>query len=173
MDRLVSLLTISAREAWEITAHCEAEFVWCPDNLTADIMGPELFRRYGQPYYEALADVMHPVRKRLVAHMDGHLAALVDLIATTPVDVIESFTPPPNGNLRLDEAWEAWADKVLWVNFPPALHLLDHEEMQERLLELVASVPQRRRLAFEISENIPDDLLAGNLLALAEALQEA
>lgn len=172
-DRLVSLLTLSAREAWEIAAESESEFIWCPDNLTADVMSPELYRRYGQPYYEAVAEVTRPRGKKLVAHMDGQLAALADLIAQTPVNVVESFTPPPNGNLRLADAWERWSDKVLWVNFPPALHLLEAQEMQERLWELAASVPQRRRLAFEISENIPEDLVAGNLLTLAEAIQEA
>jgi hypothetical protein len=172
-DRLVSLMTRKALEGWKIVARSDAEFVWAPDNLTADILSPELYRRYAQPYYEALAEVLHPAHKRIVAHMDGHLLTLAELIAETPVDVIESFTPPPNGNLRLDEAWSAWANKCIWVNFPPSLHFLEPEEIQERILELVAQAGQRRRLAFEISEDVPRDLVAPNILAIAEALREA
>ncbi|HEY3397468.1 MAG TPA: uroporphyrinogen decarboxylase family protein [Armatimonadota bacterium] len=172
LDRMISSMTKRAVAHWKLTAASDAEFVWCPDNLTSDIMGPELFRRYAQPYYEALADVMHPAHKRLIAHFDGHLAVLKDLIAETPIDVIESFTPPPNGNLRLGEAWEAWRDKVIWVNYPPAEHLHDPEEIKSRIRGLVAEAGHRRRLAFEISEDVPLDLAPTNFAAIAEALAE-
>ena len=53
------------------------------------------------------------------------------------------------------------------------MHLLDPEAIKERIGEYLAEIPQRRRLAFELSENVPVDLLPGNLLAIAEALREA
>ena len=170
LDRLVSLVTRKAGESWAMIAACGAEFVWAPDNLTSDILSPELFRRYAQPYYEALAGALRPAGQKIVAHMDGHLAALTELIAETPVEVVESFTPPPNGNLSLGQAWRAWPDKVLWVNFPPAWHLGTPERIQEQVLDLAGEVPQRRRLAFEVSEDVPPDLVAANLTALSEAL---
>lgn len=172
MDRLISAMTQKARDCWEIVAQSEAEFIWAPDNVTSDILSPKLFRRYAQPYYEALAEVMHAAGKQIIAHMDGHLAALRDLIAATPIDVVESFTPPPNGNLSLAEAWAAWPDKKLFVNFPPAEQLRDPEEIKQRVKELVAELPQRRRFAFEISEDIPVDVAATNIAAIAEALEE-
>lgn len=172
LDRMISVMTRKQSECWELTAHSDAEFVWAPDNLTADILGPELYRRYAQPYYEALAEALHPHHKLIVAHFDGHLAALAELIAETPIDVVESFTPPPNGNLALGEAWQAWAPKVLWVNFPPSGHLAEPEQIKAQVQALVAEVPERRRLAFEISENVPDDLAAGNFATIQEALEE-
>jgi hypothetical protein len=172
LDRMVSAMTRKESECWELVARSDAEFVWAPDNLTADILGPELYRRYAQPYYEALAEALHPRHKLIIAHFDGHLAALADLIPQTPIDVVESFTPPPNGNLALGEAWQAWSPKVLWVNYPPSGHLAETEQIKERVKELVAELPERRRLAFEISENVPEDLAPGNFAAIQEALEE-
>jgi hypothetical protein len=172
LDRMISAMTVKDAECWQLVARSDAEFVWAPDNVTADILGPELFQRYAQPYYEALAEVMHPHHKRIVAHFDGHLAALAELIAATPVDVVESFTPPPNGNIALGEAWEAWAPRVLVVNYPPAGHLAEPEQIKARMVELVGQVPAWRRLAFEISENVPEDLIAINCEAIQEALEE-
>jgi len=172
LDRMISLMTRKATECWALVAQCSAEFVWAPDNLTADVMSPELYRRYAQPYYEALAEVLHPLHKKIVAHFDGHLAALADLIAETPVDVVESFTPPPNGNLALGDAWRTWSDKVLWVNFPPAGHLHEPKEIKARMKSLVAELPERRRIAFEISEDVPVHRMVANFTAIAEALQE-
>ena len=94
LDRLVNLMTVQAQEAWKIVARSDAEFVWAPDNLTADVLSPELYRRYGQPYYEALAEVVHPAHQRIIAHLDGHLLTLTELIAATPVDVVEKLYPP-------------------------------------------------------------------------------
>jgi hypothetical protein len=172
LDRMISAMTLSQVECWKIMARSDAEFVWAPDNVTADILGPELFRRYAQPYYEALAEVLHPHHKRIIAHFDGHLAALAELVAETPIDVMESFTPPPNGNLALGEAWEAWAPKVLWVNYPPSGHLNEPEQIKQRMVQLVREVPEWRRLAFEISENVPEDLLATNCAIIQETLEE-
>lgn len=172
IDRLISVMTQKARDCWQIVAQSEAEFIWAPDNVTSDLLSPELFRRYAQPYYEALAEVLHAAGKKIIAHMDGHLAALSDLIAATPVDIMESFTPPPNGNLSLAEAWRVWPDKILLVNFPPSEQLRAPEEIKRRVQELVAEVPERRRLAFEISEDIPLEVAATNIAALAEALEE-
>lgn len=172
LDRLVSLLTRKAAEAWAIVARSGAEWVWAPDNVTADVLSPGLYERYAQPYYEALAEVVHPAGQRIVAHMDGHLAALEELIARTPVDVIESFTPPPNGNLSLGRAWRAWPDKVLWVNFPPSAHLDEPSRIRARMRELAAETPERRRLAFEVSENVPLSRAEENLAALAQTLEE-
>ncbi len=171
LDRMISAMTRKQTEHWEIVARSDAEFIWAPDNLTADILGPELYRRYAQPYYEALADALHPHHKLLIAHFDGHLGSLAELIAETPLDVIESFTPPPNGNISLHEAWQAWAPKVLWVNYPPSGHLAEPEQIKQRVHELVAEVPEPRRLAFEISEDVPPDVAAVNFAAIQEALE--
>lgn len=172
LDRMISAMTVKQAEQWEIVGRTEAEFIWAPDNVTADILGPELFRRYGQPYYEALAAALHPHHQLIVAHLDGHLAALAELIPETPIDVMESFTPPPNGNLGLGEAWEAWSPKVIWVNYPPSGHLAEPEEIKARVKGLVAECPERRRLAFEISENVPLDRAVANFAAIQEALEE-
>ena len=172
LDRMISVMTVKQAEQWRIVARTDAEFIWAPDNLTADILGPELFRRYAQPYYEALAEALHPHHQLIIAHFDGHLAALQDLIAETPIDVVESFTPPPNGNLSLKEAWQAWAPKVIWLNYPPSGHLAEPKQIKQRVKELVAEVPERRRLAFEISENVPLDLAPTNFAAIQEALEE-
>ena len=172
LDRMISAMTLKQVDCWKLVAQSDAEFVWAPDNLTSDLLGPELYRRYAQPYYEALAEVVHAHHKLIVAHFDGHLAALAELIAATPIDVVESFTPPPNGNISLREAWQAWAPKVLWVNYPPSGHLAEPEQIKARVKKLVAEVPEWRRLAFELSEDVPEDLVAINCAAIQETLEE-
>ena len=142
LDRMISAMTVKQAEHWQMVARSDAEFIWAPDNLTSDILGPELYRRYAQPYYEALADALHPRHKLIIAHFDGHLAVLDDLIAETPIDVVESFTPPPNGNIPLGEAWQKWAPKVLWVNYPPSGHLAEPEQIKQRVIELVHEAPR-------------------------------
>ena len=48
---------------------------------------------------------------------------MIHLIARTKLDVIEAFTPPPIGDLPLEEARTAWKGKVIWANFPATAYL--------------------------------------------------
>lgn len=44
-------------------------------------------------------------------------------VAETPLDFVESFTPPPDCDLPLGDARRAWPGKTLMVHLPSSLHL--------------------------------------------------
>ena len=50
--------------------------------------------------------------------MDGRVGVLKDLIAKTPIDIVEGLTSPPMGDLPIGEALSLWKDKVVWTGFP-------------------------------------------------------
>lgn len=165
-------LTRVARECAKIIAQSSAEFVWLPDNITGEVAGHRLFAERLQPYYIEMAAILHPAGKRLVSHMDGFMRPLKEVVARTPIDVIEAFTPPPDGNLPLDEAREAWSDKAVWINFPSSVHWYEPERIKEVTRELVAQGAKVPGFAISITENMPAQVGARSLKAIAEALAE-
>jgi hypothetical protein len=60
---------------------------------------------------KAIAPYLQQVVKIVGTHYDGRLASCNDLIADAPIDLIESLTPPPEGDLVLAEARAAWPSK--------------------------------------------------------------
>jgi hypothetical protein len=146
--------------------------VWLPDNITGEIAGPPLFEQYLAPYYREMASLLHARGKCLVCHMDGMLRCLRDSVAQTALDVIEAFTPPPDGNLPLDEARRAWQAKAIWMNFPSSIHLADPQRIQATTLELVEQASPTTGFLISVTENIPASVGTRSLEAIAEALRE-
>jgi hypothetical protein len=70
------------------------------------------------------------------------LSAYKDLIPLTGVDVIDGFSPPPVGDLPLEEARAAWGERmVIWVDFPRQVFGLGPVATREYALDLLRSDP--------------------------------
>ena len=89
----------SREPLYEIAAKSPAPIVLCGDNVDGVLVSPKLFEKYFMPVYEKQAEVLHEHGKLMAVHMDGRVKALKDLIAQTPIDIIEAFHPPPMGDL--------------------------------------------------------------------------
>jgi hypothetical protein len=118
VEGVLQRMAIADEAAWEIAAESPAEVVWSAENITGSITSPRLYARFCLPYYNRCADALHKTGKFYGVHMDGLLAVLQEGIAASHLDFVEAFTPPPMGDLSLEDARRAWPDKTLWVNFP-------------------------------------------------------
>jgi len=172
VEELLGIILEKQREMWRIVANSPAELVWCPDNITGVITGPKLFRRYLIPYYNEVTDLMHSKGKKVVTHMDGPLRSIVREIGETPIDVIEAFTPPPDGDLPLDEAKRSWPDKVIWINFPSSIHIASPERIREVTMRLLKEAIPGDRVLFGVTENIPEDAWRRSLRIITDNMRD-
>jgi len=171
VEAVLAAMFDQAVEVARLLAESPAEFIWLPDNLTGVVAGPPTFRRYLAPYYEQVCAILHAAGKVPLSHMDGLLQCLVDEVGRTDLRVIEAFTPPPDGDLPLAEAFRAWPGKAIWINFPSSVHLAPPERIKQVTRQLVAEA-EGRGLVISVTENIPAHVGGGSLRAIAEALQE-
>ncbi len=125
---------------YEIAAKSPAEVVWYPDNVDEVLVNPQLFEKYFVPAYKEAGEIIHKGGKLFAAHFDGRMANLKDLLAQTPLDIIEAFTPPPMGNLHPKDAFEAWPDKVLWMGMPGTVYEMGEQGVKEFMLYLLENV---------------------------------
>jgi hypothetical protein len=172
LDRLVGLMAARDEEALTIAARSPAEAVWSAENLTGDIVGPEVFRRYHAPYYERAAGILRPMGKLYGVHMDGRLRSLKDLIGSTAMDFVEGFTPPPLGDLGLEEARAAWPDKAIWVNIPGNFFLGDDRAVIRALRGLLRQGAAAGGFLLTLTEEFPDPERSLRLVAEAVAGHE-
>lgn len=147
-------------ELYRIVADSPAEIVWCPDNINGIVTSPRLFEKYCIPFYNRQAQLLHKKGKILEVHMDGKLKCLRDLIAKTDVDVVEAFTPPPMGDLPLDEARSTWGrETVIWVNFPGSVFMLGEKAVRRLTIELLRSIAPGERFVMGVTEDIAGDTM--------------
>ncbi|MFB5067269.1 MAG: hypothetical protein ACE3NC_08840 [Candidatus Wallacebacter cryptica] len=156
----------------EIMAEGPGRFVSVLENFTAETMGPVRFSQFHIPVYEKLFPILQQSGKIVGTHYDGKLESCKDLIATAPIDLIESLTPPPEGDMTLAECRQAWPDKLFWSNINVSNYYLPKDELKELVHDLVKqAAPDGRRLAFEVSEQYPDNWKESMMIVL-ETLNE-
>ncbi len=158
MMELYETLLKNLRKRIEIVAEGPGQYVSVLENFTAETMGPRRFSRYHIPIYKELFPVLQDSGKIVGTHYDGKLASCRELIAEAPINLIESLTPPPEGNMTLSECRASWPDKLFWSNISASTYQLKPKKIKEVILGAVQqAAPDGCRLAFEISEAIPDN----------------
>ena len=163
---------VNYRRAAEIVADGPGRFVSVLENFTADSIGPKRFAEFLLPVYNELFPSLQTAGKIIGTHYDGRLASCQKLIASAPIDLIESFTTHPEGDMTLTEARQAWPDKLIWSNLNVACYDLPPRELHDLVLERVSEGgSDGKRLAFEVSEQYPDNWKE-SLPVVLEALME-
>jgi hypothetical protein len=172
VERVMEAMMDKAREIWAIIADSPAQFVWCPDNITGEMTGPPLFDKYCIPYYREITEIMHRKGKRVLAHMDGMMRWLLDSVRKTDLDIIEAFTPPPDGNLPLAEARKAWKGKVISINFPSSVHIEDPETIRRMTIKLLREAAPGDGFIIGVTENVPKSVGTRSLSVIAETINQ-
>jgi len=120
--------------------------------------------------YITMTEMTH--RERLmVATQNGRLNVLKDLIAQTPIDIIEAFHPPPMGDMPVGEALSLWKNKVIWIGLPSSIYALGPDVTKKYALDILRDVGTGERLAVAMStENLVSN---ENLLMLTSVFEKA
>ena len=171
VEDLYRAISKSREPIYEIAAKSPAPIVFCGDNVDGAMLSPKLFEKYLMPEYEKQARVLHEHGKLMAVHMDGRVRTLKDLIARTPIDIVEALPPPPMGDLPIGEALSLWKDKAIWVGFPASEYALGPEATKKLALSLLREVGPGDRLVIEISAENP--VSDENLLMMASVLEKA
>jgi len=171
VEDLYKTISRSREPLYEIAAKSPADIVLCGDHLEGILVNPRIFQKYFMPEYEKQGKVLHAYGKLMAVHMDGRVAVLKDLIAKTPIDIIEGLHPDPIGDLPIGQALSLWADKVVWMGFPGPVYALGPEATKKNVLKLLRDVKPGYRFAIEMStENLISN---DNLLMLTTVLENA
>jgi hypothetical protein len=141
-------------------------------NETGNVMGRERFEKYVLPLYYEAGEILHKKGKIFGPHLDGNNKVWADLIANSPVDYIEAFSPFPDTDMEFEEAYNLWKDKILWINFPSSLHLSSEEKIKETVSKYIEIAKKDYRLIIGITEDIPKDRWQKNLLCISEIINK-
>ncbi len=132
----------------ELCAGSLAEaFIFWEDSSTTNI-SPSYFEKYSAPEIEQYAKIMHQNGKLLIHHACGHIKALVPLMAKTGIDMIESVSLPPTGNIYPWEVKNMLRDNVSNVSIAggiePTFFLGSTiEQLEEYVRELINKMGKR------------------------------
>ncbi len=151
-DLLADVTCDMCREACKTPA----QYVKLWDNLSIEMIGPRAYRELLVPAYRRMLEIFASADKRLLVHYDGRLRAVADDVAALEIDGIDSFTEPPEGDMRTAEARARWPEKFLWLH-PSLGWFRGPAGVLEQNIRRMAREAGPRRYCFLISEEAPPD----------------
>lgn len=151
---LLELMTELTLEKVRQAAKGPARYIKLWENLSLEMIGPRQYQLRLVPIYRRILEILAAADKRLAVHYDGKLGAIDDEIAALDIDGIDSFTPPPEGDMTVAEARACWPDKFLWLHPPLGWYEEDPATLARRIQNMVRDAGPRR-YCLMISEDIP------------------
>ena len=169
--KLHDALTEDRRRVYPIIAESPAHAVNYGGNVSPEIMGLERFEKYVVPHYDEMAEALHKTGKLVGVHMDANNLLFADALARSSIDYVEAFTPPPDCDMSVAQARQAWPDKILWINFPSSVHLAPAEKVKEATRQILREAAPGDGFMVGVTEDIPEDRWQISMAAVSEVLR--
>ena len=170
--KLYEVIRERQRILYEIVAKSPALHANYGGNEVPEVMGLERFEKYVVPLYNEAAEVFHKYGKLIGAHLEGNNKLWAKAVANSALDYVEAFTPAPNSDMALSEAFEAWPDKVIRSNFPSSIHLASIETIENTTRRLIHDAAPWNKFIIGITEDIPEDRWQESMLAISRVINE-
>ena len=120
-------------------------FNFFEDSSTTNI-SPAFFEKYTLPQIDAWGKRIHKEGKLLLHHACGHLKDLLPLIAKSEIDVLESISPPPTGNIAIADAVKYLPERIAIIGGiePTFFKNSTMEELEAYASKLLSDMKDRR-----------------------------
>jgi len=146
VENCLSVMQARDEETVQISLQSSADgFIFWEDSSTTNI-SPEFFQKYAMPEINRWGEMIHQSGKLLVHHACGHLKNLLPLMAQTKIDAIESISPPPTGNVTLQEACAVLPEHIALIGGLEPVRLLSGsvEDVCQDARQLLQDLSGRR-----------------------------
>jgi len=155
---------------YDVSAKSPADYILYGGNVVPEMLGPDRVRDLIRPCWNAFADRLHEQGKFLGCHLDANNRAILATVRESRLDFVEAFTPPPDCDVPVDEALEAWPGKRLWVNFPSSVHLQDDARIRETAVEIIRQAGDRKGFLMGVTEDVPAQHLDRSCTAILDGI---
>lgn len=152
--RLKDILKQDWQRSIELVSISSAKYAVIEGNTEISVVGRDRFEECYLPNIDKACEILHEKNIIVGGHFDGNNAQLAPWIAKTPLDFIGSFTPPPDCDLRLEEALKLWPEKALHLHLPSAIHLGGIDKIRSAGLEILKQAGAGNRISIGVSEDV-------------------
>ena len=163
-------------KAAQIAVDSPAEVLMIPENLSSEMVGPDLFKKYMYDYQKEWTTKIKEAGKYSFIHIDGTLGGLLQDEAAVGFSVLEALTPYPVGDLKFEELAGICGNSksILWggipgVYFTPMVSDYEFDRHVKYLLNLMIEEP---RYVLGVADQVPPDGLESRVKRVSELVNE-
>jgi len=171
--KLYNVLNEDKRKAYPAIAETP---IFCTNyggNIVAEIIGAGKVRKVCASVFQEASEVFHKKGRLIGSHMDANNKMIASLLAKSGFDYIEAFTPAPDTDMTLRDAFDAWKDMIMWINFPSSVHLRSEKEIKELTIDLIKQAGKdKHKLIVGITEDVPNGKWEKSFPVILDTLME-
>jgi uroporphyrinogen-III decarboxylase len=163
-------------QAARIAVDSPAEVLMIPENLSSEMVGPELFNRYMLGYQCEWTAKIREAGKHSFIHIDGTLGGLLAEEASAGFTVLEALTPYPVGDLKIEDFSRLAGNSksILWGGIPGVYFTanVDEEEFERHIKEVLSVMVREPRYVLGVADQVPPDGLESRIRRVGELVDE-
>jgi len=175
MEETFACLEEADDPIFQILCSSPARLIIFPENLSGEVTGRNLLRRYAIPYWQRRVEQLHRAGKLVALHNDGTLRASLPLLLDAGLDAVESVTPAPVGDMTVEEIRTATARKaVVWGGLPGALFspLYSEDFFVAHIRHVLDVFPPGSGFILASADQVPPDATLSRIRLVREIAEE-
>jgi len=173
---LLDVMKTAFDQAAQIAVDSPAEVLMIPENLSSEMVGPDLFKLYMYKYQKEWTTKIREAGKYSFIHIDGTLAGLLRDEASVGFSVLEALTPYPVGDVRFEdiEALAGDSTSILWGGIPGSYFTdcVDDAEFESHVKYLLSIMVRKPRFVLGVADQVPPDGLERRVKRVSELVSE-
>jgi uroporphyrinogen-III decarboxylase len=163
-------------QAAQIALESPAEVLMIPENLSSEMVGPDLFSLYMYDYQKEWTGKIRDAGKYSFIHIDGTLGGLLKEEAAVGFSVLEALTPYPVGDLKFEDLAVIAGDSksILWGGIPGVYFTnnVSDEEFERHVKHLLSIMVKEPRYVLGVADQVPPDGLESRVKRVSELVNE-
>jgi uroporphyrinogen-III decarboxylase len=173
---LLDIMKSAFDQAAQIALDSPAEVLMIPENLSSEMVGPDLFKMYMYGYQKEWTAKIRQAGKYSFIHIDGTLAGLLKQEAEVGFTVLEALTPHPVGDIKWEELELFTGDSksILWGGIPGSYftECVDDEEFDKHVKHLLSVMVKKPHFVLGVADQVPPDGLERRVKRVSELVNE-
>jgi uroporphyrinogen-III decarboxylase len=163
-------------QAAQIAVDSPAEVLMIPENLSSEMVGPDLFKMYMYDYQKEWTSKIKVAGKYSFIHIDGTLRGLLKQEASVGFSVLEALTPYPVGDLKFEDLAGIVGDSksIIWGGIPGSYftNCVSEEEFERHVKYLLSIMVKEPRFVLGVADQVPPDGLESRVKRVSELVNE-
>jgi len=163
-------------QAAQIAVDSPAEVLMIPENLSSEMVGPDLFNLYMSDYQKEWTGKIKDAGKYSFIHIDGTLGGLLKEESAVGFTVLEALTPHPVGDMKWEDLGSVVGDSksILWGGIPGSYFTdcVSDEEFERHVKHLLSIMIKEPRYVLGVADQVPPDGLESRVKRVAELVNK-
>jgi hypothetical protein len=176
VEKTLEVFDASDDPIYEAIERSPATMVYFGENITSEVVTPNIFKKYYAPYYKKRVPGLHKAGKYIFVHVDGTVRGVLPLMEETGVDCAQSLTPAPVGDCTVAEMRElARPSLIIWSGVPGALFspVYSEDVFRRCVDECIEEFRRNWRFIMGICDQLPPDGILDRVRLVTDMIAEA